>query len=67
MSARDDVLAAVRAALGPGREASAPGAASATHVTASGAVDAPRGVLDRTAMLDLFAERVADYRDTVTR
>ncbi len=73
MSARDDVLAAVRAALAPGRpsEPDAPYARGGDGATASetsppsGA--APPPVLDRSTMLDLFAERVADYRATVTR
>jgi L-lactate dehydrogenase complex protein LldG len=65
MSARDDVLAAVRAALGPGREVGTDrdGAASGDLPDARAA--ASDG--DRAAMLDLFAERVADYRATVTR
>jgi L-lactate dehydrogenase complex protein LldG len=65
MSARDDVLAAVRGALGPGRDdTAAPGGAT------SAALPVPERapeLADRAAMLDLFAERVADYRATVTR
>ncbi|MFL6170320.1 MAG: lactate utilization protein C [Ornithinibacter sp.] len=72
MSARDDVLAAVRAALAPGRpsEPDAPYARGGDTDTAS---EAPREsgepelVIDRDVMLDLFVERVADYRATVTR
>ena len=82
MSARDDVLAAVRAALGPGRpsEPDAPYARAAAAGTAGDAspgataseaplefVDTTPATTDREAMLDLFAERVADYRATVTR
>ncbi|WP_299444780.1 LUD domain-containing protein [uncultured Phycicoccus sp.] len=58
MSTRDDVLAAVRAALGPDRPLEV-------------AVD--RTYRDRDPLppgadvVDLFAERVADYRATVTR
>ena len=67
MSARDDVLAAVRAALGP-RRPSEPDApyARAADADAGTASEAPPAI-DRAAMLDLFAERVADYRATVTR
>ena len=66
MTARDDVLAAVRAALGPGRGAGVVRDDSASAVpSGSGAPAAPTS--DRTAMLDLFADRVADYRATVTR
>lgn len=56
MSAREEVLRRVRAALGPARTA------------ADDAV--PRAYADAPAVgdvLDLFAERVADYRATVTR
>jgi L-lactate dehydrogenase complex protein LldG len=83
MSARDDVLAAVRAALAPGRaaEPDAPyargGDAGVTAGDASPSgtaseaplesVDAAPRAVDRAAMLDLFAERVADYRAIVTR
>ena len=69
MSARDDVLAAVRAALAPtrdhdagrgvGRGVAAPSAETPAH--------APMRSADRAVMLDLFAERVADYRAKVTR
>jgi len=65
MSARDDVLAAVRGALGPGRdEIAAPDGATSDALPVPGR--APERA-DRAAMLDLFAERVADYRATVTR
>jgi L-lactate dehydrogenase complex protein LldG len=65
MTARDDVLAAVRAALAPGRpsEPDTPYARGADAGTAS----ETRPAVDKAAMLDLFAERVADYRATVTR
>lgn len=56
MSARDDVLAAVRAALGPHR----PPARARTP-------DERPAPSDRRALVDLFAARVADYRATVTR
>jgi L-lactate dehydrogenase complex protein LldG len=65
MSARDEVLAAVHAALAPGREARAD-----RDDPASADLRAERpaaSVADRVAMLDLFADRVADYRATVTR
>ena len=58
MSARDDILAAIAAAYGPGPRPD---------------VEVPRGYRrggpgeDRAAVLDLFADRVADYRATVTR
>ena len=66
MSARDDVLAAVRSALGPGRDRH-----TTEDAAASRAPEPPAGVAvreeERAAMLDQFAERVADYRATVTR
>ena len=92
MSARDDVLAAVRTALVAGRpsEPDVPYARGGDAGTASDAAPAtgagqeqggPAGTasaapstgdgtsppIDRDAMLYLFAERVADYRATVTR
>jgi L-lactate dehydrogenase complex protein LldG len=65
VSARDDVLAAVRSALAPGREA---GPARATTASAD-LPDAPAAAptAGRAALLDLFADRVADYRAAVTR
>ena len=66
MSARDDVLAAVRAALAPGRP-SGPDAPYAVEPSPSTEPVEPVEPADRAAMLDLFAERVADYRATVTR
>ena len=71
MSARDDVLAAVRAALASSRardgDGHAPGAGAGS---ASGVLPerlaGPPGAGTAT-LLDLFAERVADYRATVTR
>jgi L-lactate dehydrogenase complex protein LldG len=65
MSARDDVLAAVRAALAPGRENVGERATSVAPGVAPMGTGA--AALDRAPMLDLFAERVADYRATVTR
>ena len=65
MSARDDVLAAVRTALVAGRP-SEPDPPYARGGDAGTASEAPPAI-DRDAMLDLFAERVADYRATVTR
>jgi L-lactate dehydrogenase complex protein LldG len=71
MSARDDVLAAVSAALAPSRDhdsrrgaggGAAPASADLSTATAHRAQPA-----DPPAMLDLFVERVADYRATVTR
>jgi L-lactate dehydrogenase complex protein LldG len=52
VTARDDILAAVRAAVAPARR----------HVDVP-ALDR----LEREADVDLFAERVADYRATVVR
>ena len=76
MSARDDVLAAVRAALAGQTGPTQPGGVSpegAAHPeagpggerTASEPV-APTAA-ERARTLDLFAERVADYRAQVTR
>ena len=65
MSARDDVLAAVRVALGPSREARVARDDTASGDSPDGPAAAPS--VDRAAVLDLFAERVADYRATVTR
>ncbi len=77
MSARDDVLAAVRAALAPSRDRGGDGdgdgdghGSSGGDVTASGqSVVGAAGLPtpDAAARLDLFAERVADYRAAVTR
>jgi L-lactate dehydrogenase complex protein LldG len=72
MTARDDVLDAVRAALAPGRHRDAARGASGGPVPASGVpparpLSAPPVPTDRAAMLALFAERVADYRAVVTR
>jgi L-lactate dehydrogenase complex protein LldG len=71
MSARDDVLAAVRSALGAGgpSEPDAPYARGGDTDPTSDTPPTPdvTSVIDREAMLDLFAERVADYRATVTR
>lgn len=74
MSARDEVLAAVRAAL-PATGAPARSVTPADHEglggattgdgTASAGVSGP--VIPRAAVLDRFAERVADYRAQVTR
>ena len=58
MTARDDVLARVRAALGPARR-------PAVHVDRRYR-DRGRD-LDRSAVVELFAERVADYSATVLR
>lgn len=60
MNARDEVLAAVRTALGVGSES----ATAAAVPVAAVPVDAVP--VDAT-MLTLLAERVADYRATVTR
>lgn len=60
MSARADVLTAVRAAL-----ATTEASATATRPRPSEAVTRP--VADRASVLDLFAERVADYKADVTR
>ena len=74
MTARDEVLTAVRAALAPGRASSVPVAHATSDGTASAespadtAATAPGAQpVDRDAMLELFAERVADYRAEVTR
>ena len=79
MSTREEVLAAVRDALapsggprvpGPGADHDATGGAPTRGGTASDGVaearaDAP--AVDRGVLLDLFSERVADYRAEVTR
>ncbi len=57
MSARDDILAGVRRALA---------AADTAPVTVPRSYREPRAV-DAASMLDLFVERVADYRATVVR
>ncbi len=62
MSSRDDVLAAVRAALAPARASGARAAAEHPEVAVH-----PRPRPTTAALVDLFAERVADYRATVTR
>ena len=74
MTARDDVLAQVRAALAPSRDRGDDSDGRGSHGgdgTASGARSAGSSIRptssDPAAMLDLFAERVADYRATVTR
>lgn len=66
MSARDDVLAAVRAAVVAGRDDRGEGAPTASADPVIGPVATPTGA-DRSRMLDLFAKRVADYRAVVTR
>jgi L-lactate dehydrogenase complex protein LldG len=58
VSARDEVLAGVRAALGPGRR---------PDVVVDRRYRDRSGGLDRPALVDLFVERVTDYRATVTR
>jgi L-lactate dehydrogenase complex protein LldG len=63
VSARDEVLAAVRAALEPSGGRSGP----ADDVPPRAAAPTPGPAVDRAALLDLFAERVADYRAEVTR
>jgi L-lactate dehydrogenase complex protein LldG len=65
MSARDDVLAAVRAALAPGPERV--GERATSDAAGLEPVGTMAATLDRAVLLDLFAERVADYRATVTR
>ena len=74
MPAPDDVLAQVRAALAPSRDRGDDSDGRGSHGgdgTASGARSAGSSIrptsTDPAAMLDLFAERVADYRATVTR
>lgn len=75
MSARDEVLAAVRAALAPSDvepqgHPSSPPARSAPQPNGDGAgspATASGIVVDRAGVLDLFAERVADYKAAVTR
>ena len=78
MSARDDVLAAVRAALGPaagrdtgaeqggGRPARAAQAGGEVPAVGDATASGPR-VAGREHVLALFVERVADYRAEVTR
>ncbi len=58
MSAREDVLAGVRAALGPGRR-------PPVHVDRAYRERHPRA--ERAAVVATFAQRVADYRATVVR
>jgi L-lactate dehydrogenase complex protein LldG len=65
MTARDQVLASVRAALAPGREAGAVRDDTASAALPFEAPAAPS--VDHAAMLELFADRVADYQATVTR
>jgi L-lactate dehydrogenase complex protein LldG len=65
MSARDDVLGAVRAALGPVRPQ--PPADHVRDRHRHRRTVAEGGPVDRAALVDRFAERVADYRATVTR
>ena len=64
---RDEVLARIRAALGPGPA----GESGADSVTDAGPPPAPGyrtlGDLDETQRLDLLAERLADYRAAVRR
>ena len=71
MTARDEVLARVRAALAPTRDHDTGRGAGGWPAPASGdrsAATAHGGQpVDSAAMLDLFAERVADYRASVTR
>ena len=63
MSARDEVLSRIRAALGPDRAtgpaAAPPGGPGPAYRTA--------GQLSRAELLDLLAERLADYRAHVQR
>ena len=86
MTARDEVLTAVRAALAP-TGGSGPSVPGADHDATSGAsggggpasdvvaevpddvgrAAGPEASVDRAALLDLFIERVADYRADVTR
>jgi L-lactate dehydrogenase complex protein LldG len=56
MSARDDILARVREALGP-----------APHAAAVPREYRAAGSLPRDGVVELFCERVAEYRATVTR
>jgi L-lactate dehydrogenase complex protein LldG len=71
MSARDEVLAAVRAALAPTRAAAAPAAdeqpPGSDPALQTGPTRTPTPRPRTAALVDLFAERVADYRATVTR
>jgi L-lactate dehydrogenase complex protein LldG len=70
MSGRDEVLAAVRAALAPTRSAPPHPVADDRDGASDGLTPAPAGpprVPTRSGLVDLFAERVADYRATVTR
>lgn len=72
MTARDEVLARVREALGPSRVTASPPDATASPPEADHRAPEPTGApapsgSDRAGLLDLFAERVADYRATVTR
>jgi len=63
MSARDDVLARIRTALGPG---AAPGPGTGPEIPRGYAVHGAHPPGD-PALLDLLAERLQDYRATVRR
>jgi L-lactate dehydrogenase complex protein LldG len=76
MSSRDVVLSRIAAALGDGRAPAPPatgGAPDATPGTAPDTALRPdpayrtHGDLDRARLLDLFAERLTDYRASVRR
>ena len=58
MSARDDILAAIGAAYGPGPR---------PDVTVPREYRSDAGPPDRSALVDLFVHRVEDYRAVVTR
>ncbi len=66
MSAREEVLGRIRAALGPDR-AAGPGAAPPGSPAGPAPAYRTAGQLTRAELLDLLAERLADYRAHVQR
>lgn len=68
MSAREEVLARIRAALADGGEPARPaGAGPGPAADGAGATFRTRGDLEPGPLLDLLAERLADYRALVRR
>jgi L-lactate dehydrogenase complex protein LldG len=64
MSGRDEVLARIRAALGDNGETAHP---ASTGPASTGTQFRTRGTLEPGPLLDLLAERLADYRALVRR
>lgn len=68
MTARDEILARIRAARPAGGQAAAPAAPAASSVGAGdGAAYRTAGSVHGAALLDLLADRLADYRAIVRR